>query len=75
MSDTGMATSGTSTVRNEPRNRKMTMMTMSTVSASVCSTSLMASWMYVGGVEGDRRLHARRQLAADGVDLARARAR
>ena len=35
MSDTGMATTGTSTVRSEPRNRKMTTMTMSIVSSSV----------------------------------------
>ncbi len=47
MSDTGMATSGTSTVRNEPRNAKMTRMTMSTVSRSVCVTSSMALLMYL----------------------------
>ena len=45
MSEMGMATTGISTDRNEPRNRKMTTMTMSRVSARVCSTSRMASWM------------------------------
>ena len=42
----GIATIGMSTERNEPRNRKITTMTMSSVSVSVRSTSLMASWMY-----------------------------
>ena len=46
MSEIGMATIGISTARNEPRKRKMTMMTMSSVSVSVESTSSMASWMY-----------------------------
>ena len=45
MSETGMATTGTSTERSEPRNRKMTITTMRSVSPSVCSTSWMASWM------------------------------
>ena len=45
-SETGMATIGMRTARNEPRNRKITMMTISSVSDSVVSTSLMASWMY-----------------------------
>ncbi len=45
MSDTGMATSGTSTVRSEPRKTKMTTMTMNTVSVSVCVTSVMALLM------------------------------
>ena len=45
ISEIGMATTGISTDRNEPRNRKMTMTTMSSVSVSVWSTSLMASWM------------------------------
>ena len=47
MSETGIATSGTSTVRSEPRNRKMTTMTISTVSVSVWTTSWMALLMYV----------------------------
>ena len=34
------------TARNDPRNRKMTTMTISSVSVSVLMTSLMASWMY-----------------------------
>ena len=46
MSETGIATSGTNTVRSDPRNRKMTTMTMSTVSVSVRTTSWMASLMY-----------------------------
>ena len=46
ISDTGIATSGISTDRSEPRNRKMTMATMMSVSISVLSTSWMASSMY-----------------------------
>ena len=42
MSETGMATTGTSTERSEPRKRKMTTTTMSSVSARVRSTSPMA---------------------------------
>ena len=45
MSEIGMATTGMSTERTEPRNRKMTTTTMSSVSASVFSTSSIASWM------------------------------
>ena len=47
MSEIGMATSGTSTERSEPRNRKMTMATISSVSVRVFSTSWMASSMYL----------------------------
>ena len=47
MSDTGMATTGTSTVRSVPKKRKMTTMTISTVSAKVVTTSLMALLMYL----------------------------
>ena len=43
ISDTGIATTGISTDRNDPRNRKMTKMTIRSVSVSVCSTSLIAS--------------------------------
>ena len=46
MSEIGIATSGTSTERNEPRNRKMTIITISSVSISVLTTSWMASLMY-----------------------------
>ena len=46
MSEIGMATTGMMTARNEPRNRKITTMTMSSVSVSVRSTSLIASSMY-----------------------------
>ena len=35
ISETGIATSGTSTDRSEPRNRKMTMATMTSVTTSV----------------------------------------
>ena len=63
MSDTGIATTGTSTDRNEPRKRKMTIMTMSSVSISVLTTSWMRVLDVGGGVVGDARLHAGRQLA------------
>ena len=43
--DSGMATTGTSTARTEPRKRNMTTTTMSSVSASVLSTSVMAPVM------------------------------
>ena len=42
ISEVGMATTGTSDERSEPRKRKMTMTTISTVSSSVSTTSLMA---------------------------------
>ena len=45
ISDTGIATSGTNTERSDPRNRKITITTISKVSASVCVTSSMAPWM------------------------------
>ena len=45
-SEIGMATTGMSTERIEPRNRKITTITIRRVSVSVLSTSLMASWMY-----------------------------
>ncbi len=41
-----MATTGTSTVRSEPKKRKMTTMTISTVSARVVTTSLIALLIY-----------------------------
>ena len=42
MSEIGMATTGMITPRAEPRKRKITKMTMSSVSASVFSTSSIA---------------------------------
>ena len=42
MSETGMATTGTRAERKEPRKRKMTTMTMSSVSRRVLTTSRMA---------------------------------
>ena len=45
-SEMGMATTGTITERIDPRNRKMTTTTISSVSVSVVSTSSMASCMY-----------------------------
>ncbi|MNC89037.1 hypothetical protein D3C83_49260 [compost metagenome] len=45
-SEIGMATTGMITARTEPRNRKITATTMSSVSVSVDSTSPMASSMY-----------------------------
>ena len=46
MSETGIATTGTSAERNEPRKRKMTTTTMSSVSRRVLTTSRMALRMY-----------------------------
>jgi hypothetical protein len=45
MSEIGMATTGMSTDRTEPRKRKMTRTTMSRVSERVFSTSRMESRM------------------------------
>ena len=45
MMDSGMVTIGISTDRKEPRNRKMTTMTMATASSSVFTTSSMEAWM------------------------------
>ena len=45
ISDTGMATTGTSAERSDPRNRKITSMTIRTVSLSVWTTSRIASLM------------------------------
>ncbi len=47
ISDTGMATTGTITVRSDPRNRKITTITMQMVSTSVPRTSWMALSMYL----------------------------
>ena len=46
ISESGMATIGIMTERTEPRNRKMTSMTMSRVSVRVFRTSLMALLIY-----------------------------
>ena len=46
MSEMGMATTGMITERTEPRNRKMTNTTMTSVSVRVLRTSSIASWMY-----------------------------
>ena len=43
MSETGIATIGASTERHEPRNKKMTSITMQSVSINVLKTSCMAS--------------------------------
>ncbi len=45
MRETGMATTGTRAERNDPKNKKMTRMTMTIVSVSVFATSWMASLM------------------------------
>ena len=42
INESGMATTGTSDDRSDPRKRKMTITTISTVSSNVCTTSLMA---------------------------------
>ena len=46
MSEMGIAISGISTERNEPRNRKITTETMASVTTSVLMTSWIASLMY-----------------------------
>ena len=46
ISEIGTATTGMIIPRIDPRNRKMTRTTMSSVSVSVFNTSLIASWMY-----------------------------
>ncbi len=43
--DNGMVTTGISTVRSEPRNRKTTTMTITAASARVFTTSSMDAWM------------------------------
>ena len=43
--DSGIVTTGMMTERSEARNRKITTMTMSTASPSVCSTSSIDDWM------------------------------
>ncbi len=45
MREIGTATTGMITPRSDPRNRKMTRMTMTSVSVRVLSTSSMAFWM------------------------------
>ena len=45
MIDSGIVTSGIRVERNDPRNRKMTMMTISAACASVKMTSLIEAWM------------------------------
>ena len=44
-SDSGTVTAGISTLRSEPRNRKITTITMTTASTMVLTTSSMASWI------------------------------
>ncbi len=46
ISEIGIAITGISTERKEPRKRKMTTTTISSVSTKVWRTSLIASWMY-----------------------------
>ena len=62
MSETGIATTGTSTERSDPRNRKITIMTMSSVSIRVLNDLVDRVVDVLGGVVGDARLHAGRQL-------------
>ena len=45
MIDSGMVTTGIRTERSEPRNRKMTTITIATASISVRVTSLIEDWM------------------------------
>ena len=46
ISEIGIATTAITTERSEPRNRKITAITIRSVSVSVESTSWIASWMY-----------------------------
>ena len=46
ISDSGTVTAGMITLRSEPRNRKITTITMITASTIVVMTSSIASWMY-----------------------------
>jgi hypothetical protein len=46
ISETGIATTGTSAERKDPRNRKITTITIRIVSVSVLTTSCIASRMY-----------------------------
>ena len=45
MIDSGIVTTGISTDRSEPRNRKITTMTIATASISVLRTSSIEDWM------------------------------
>ena len=45
VSDKGIVTIGIATERGVPKNRKITMMTMTTAEASVLSTSSIEAWM------------------------------
>ena len=67
--DTGMATTGTSTVRSEPRNRKMTTMTISDRLDQRPDHLVDGVVDVLGGVEGDLGLHAARQLALDRASI------
>ena len=62
MSDIGMATSGTSTERSEPRNRKITIATISSVSLRVLHHLVDGVLDVLGGVVGDARLQPGGQL-------------
>ena len=44
-SDSGTVTAGMTTLRSEPRNRKITTITITTASMIVLTTSLIASWI------------------------------
>jgi hypothetical protein len=73
MSESGMAMTGTSTERTEPRNRKMMITTINRVSPSVLTTSVDRVVDVVGGVVGDAGLPAGRQFLLDQAISARTR--
>ena len=74
ISDSGIATIGMSTERNEPRNRKMTTMTISSVSISVLHDLVQRVVDVLGGVVGDLDVQAGGQAALDLGHRPRARA-
>ena len=73
MREIGIATTGMSTDRNDPRNRKMTIMTIRSVSLSVFKTSLIAPVDVERRVVGNARRHPRGQLRADLLTSSRTR--
>ncbi len=63
ISESGIATTGMMTERNDPRNKKMTTTTMINVSISVCNDFVDRVLNVRRRVVGNAELHSRRQLA------------
>src|SRR6266568_889351 len=59
MSEIGIATTGTITERKDPRNKKITIMTMRRVSSKVLTTSWIASLMYAVAFDHVHRVRVR----------------